>query len=499
MLAGCPAPSPGEETATAPTTGTSEGEGESSTAASADPPTGTTDASSTTTGTTDAQATTTSTTDPSSTTAATTTAEPGTTSEDTTSTGPGPGTCGNGELDPGEACDDGNTLPGDGCLPNCTPGDGAALPPIELPPEPWTCLTTIDAAVVGQPSHVLMLGGWTGSPPLSAIVQGFVLPDGQMSPGSFVHPGSFDRLVDQVATTADGDVIVAGHIYTDAQQTAGHLWLARVTAAGEVVWLHEHEAIPTDPTDLALTPTGDIVLASRVAGWGGGPKPSFVQVFSPEGELQWEHAAPAGPESHFGYAGVTVDASGTIYAVGHGQHMGDPKWRLLLAALAGDGAPLWQTEMPAPMKLRVRPTGIVVTDDEMLLVVETESDTDVRVRRPARPGRVRPRRGAALVEDGAAARRLDHVGRPHRRGPGERSAGRLGDERGGHQQHPGRPLRRGRRAAVGARVRQPGRPPGRGSRPRRAVLRARGQLRAPVLAVSVAGPTNLRMARETGR
>src|ERR1043165_7779743 len=28
-------------------------------------------------------------------------------------------TCGNAHLDPGEICDDGNTLPGDGCSPDC--------------------------------------------------------------------------------------------------------------------------------------------------------------------------------------------------------------------------------------------------------------------------------------------------------------------------------------------------------------------------------------------
>jgi cysteine-rich repeat protein len=391
VLAGCPAPSPGEETATAPTTGTSEGEGESSTATSADPPTGTTDAESTTTGTTDAQATSTpstgttdaasttgGTTGTSETTAATTTTDPGTTSEDATSTGQTPDMCGNGVLDPGEACDDGNVLAGDGCLPNCTLGDGVALPAIDLPPESvWTCLTTIDAAVLGEPSHVLALGGWTTSPTKSAIVQGFALPDGQASPGSFVHPGLFDRIVDQVATAADGDIVVAGHIYTDEPQTAGHLWLARVTAAGQVVWLREHEALATDPEDLALTPSGDIVLASRVAGWGGGFKPSWLQVFDPDGELVWEHPAPAGPDSQVSYKAVAVDADGTFYVAGSSQHMGDAQWRLLLAALAGDGTPQWQTETPARLHLRVAPSGIVVTEEGTLMVAAIESDSSL--------------------------------------------------------------------------------------------------------------------------
>src|SRR6185369_14024316 len=38
--------------------------------------------------------------------------------------------CGNGTLDPGEACDDGNTRSGDGCPADCTPpcGDGVLDP-----------------------------------------------------------------------------------------------------------------------------------------------------------------------------------------------------------------------------------------------------------------------------------------------------------------------------------------------------------------------------------
>ncbi|MEZ4297666.1 MAG: DUF4215 domain-containing protein [Polyangiaceae bacterium] len=44
-----------------------------------------------------------------------------TTTMSTAGTGGSPDTCGNGESDPGEQCDDGNATDGDGCDSNCTP------------------------------------------------------------------------------------------------------------------------------------------------------------------------------------------------------------------------------------------------------------------------------------------------------------------------------------------------------------------------------------------
>jgi len=58
--------------------------------------------------------------------------------EDSSSSGPGttgeppaPG-CGNGQVEPGEACDDGNANEFDGCLDDCT-----EVPPIDVPPLEW--------------------------------------------------------------------------------------------------------------------------------------------------------------------------------------------------------------------------------------------------------------------------------------------------------------------------------------------------------------------------
>ena len=45
--------------------------------------------------------------------------------------------CGNGVMDPGEECDDGNTAPFDGCQPDCTLWEAAAGEPL-VPDAPRT-------------------------------------------------------------------------------------------------------------------------------------------------------------------------------------------------------------------------------------------------------------------------------------------------------------------------------------------------------------------------
>jgi cysteine-rich repeat protein len=299
------------------------------------------------------------------------------TTGDVSSTGSAMDPCGDGILDPGELCDDGNLIAGDGCLPDCTPGTGAILPPIPLPDEgAWgRCLTTIDAALLGEPSHALVLGGSTQIPPSGGRVQRFPLPDGQLAAWTFEHPGApFGRYVDRLATAADGDIIVAGHIYTVDQQKEGRLWLARLSPAGAVVWLREHETIPIDPVDLALLPSGDIVLAGRLAGWPLKDQPSWVQVFDAEGNLVWEHAAPASPEWLVRYSGVTVAGDGTIYVAGFGRPMGDGPRRLVVEALAADGTPLWQTEEPSPAHGNLATSGIGLTAEGVLIVAMAEED-----------------------------------------------------------------------------------------------------------------------------
>jgi len=60
---------------------------------------------------------------------------------------PAPLTCGNGQVDPGEACDDGNTVGGDGCEVTCTPTSGASTTCKVLAPlASGTCSVTAGGA-----------------------------------------------------------------------------------------------------------------------------------------------------------------------------------------------------------------------------------------------------------------------------------------------------------------------------------------------------------------
>lgn len=286
-----------------------------------------------------------------------------TTGSETSTTGTGSSTtvfldsCSDGVLDPGEICDDGNDMPGDGCLPDCTPGTGEALGPLTLPQlglgESRRCLTLLDAAVIDQPEHGLVLGGTDFVPGPEAKsfsrLQKVPLPAANPATWSWTNDANpLERILNQLVTADNGDIIAAGAVYTDPNQWSGFLWLARFTPAGELVWLRDHKTIFSRPNDLAVSPSGDILVAGRFAGWVNGAKGSWMHAFDADGLPLWEHAAPIADEWRSIYTGVVVDDGGTIYATGYGEPADGSFHHLILESFSGDGAPLWQVALPAP-------------------------------------------------------------------------------------------------------------------------------------------------------
>lgn len=291
--------------------------------------------------------------------------------------------CGDGVLDPGEGCDDGNTLAGDGCLPGCTPGFGVALGPLDLPafdPTGYlTCFTLQGRTVLDPPTLGLVRGGplfyFGPEGQTAAHVESYPLPAGKVATWSWSdYAGPHDRRIYRLATADNGDVLAAGTVYIDPDGLSGFLWLARFTPAGALVWLRDHESIPSRPNDLAASPLGDIIVVGQFAGWVPNAKGAWVYAFDADGTLSWEHTAPTDDQWRLVYEGVTVGSDGRVHATGRGGPENLSFQHVVVESFSADGDPLWQAELASPNYKSALPSDIVVTTQGALVVAIQQGD-----------------------------------------------------------------------------------------------------------------------------
>ena len=182
--------------------------------------------------------------------------------------------CGNGYLEEGEECDDGNVADDDGCTSACQIPCGLEREMIELAPSAQSeigGLRVLGAAdggviVVGNLQEITLdMEGKEDKGPRQILVVAYdaegakrwertLGPDeGDLDPaGGAVHP--------------NGDVFVAGSIDgTDGVD----VWVARLAAAdGANVWAAVHDGLLAGSDDrpggLAVTPEGDVVVSAQV-------------------------------------------------------------------------------------------------------------------------------------------------------------------------------------------------------------------------------------------
>ena len=310
-----------------------------------------------------------------------TTDAPDTTSTTTTDTTTGaPDLCGNGELDPGETCDDGDDDDTDTCLSDCTPGPVGA--PLQLPGlamhEALHCLTPAGDGLV--------LGGSLREPDdiVWAHVRQVPLPAGNPAAWSYqAKADPYGRMALEAATAADGDVVIGGLVYTEDVQvdSGGYLWLARFTAAGALVWTHDYPDIYVGPSDLEVAPSGDIVLVGH--SWGFIAPVSTVAVFTADGQLTWKFYDDDDGLRINAYGGVAVADDGEIFVGGY-CHDYDDAWqptdnRVLALAFSPDGAPLWEFLSEPTDPLRTQASDIVLTSDDRLFLAATLIDDETWV------------------------------------------------------------------------------------------------------------------------
>jgi cysteine-rich repeat protein len=283
--------------------------------------------------------------------------------------------CGDGQQDPGEACDDANDVENDGCLATCEFGPGAVIEQKPLPPlvmlENLRCFTAIDQEQLPGDGHALVFGSIVGQAgpegQVATRVQQLRLPELAAAEWSYFEwAGINGRVVNRMVTAANGDVIVAGMIYTEDVKvdTGGYLWLARFTPGGQVVWSEEYEEHELSPVDIELAPDGDIVLVGSFTGFG------FYTAalrFHDDGQLVWEREEPPQEDFYVFYSGLTLDDDGNIYVAASRRSWGNQETSVMLQALTGDGALVWTKLHAPPDTVSVYPGDLVWTPDDRLV------------------------------------------------------------------------------------------------------------------------------------
>ena len=299
-------------------------------------------------------------------------------SSEASSTGAG-AVCGDGELDDGEGCDDGNVLADDGCSPLCEVGPGAALGAVVVPVgayERFAGLAVVGKQHLGGDSHGLTLAGEVSKVgpegQVAAHVQQRAAQDGALRWAYLEYAELFGRRAFQVVAAANGDVVVAGQIYTEKMKpdSGGRMWLARFSPAGDLVWSVEPEMTPWISTrEMVMNSAGDVVLVGFDGGLGG-VWSQALRIRGADGATLWKYTEIDAPQDHSYYEGVAVDAADDVYIVGTRWSKGELLGRrLLVRALDSDGAERWAFELEPAPHASLDGTSISVTTDAQLFVV----------------------------------------------------------------------------------------------------------------------------------
>lgn len=219
------------------------------------------------------------------------------TSDASTTTGDVAAVCGNGIIEEGESCDDGNDLPDDGCHPLCVePYD------VAWRIDPWDGSGGDDrgfALDVDSAGDAVYVAGITSGESVDRLLQRYRLSDGELvwtwapedSPGE-------DR-GEQVDVDAEGNIVIGGY-YTDGVERA---WLAAFAPDQSILWEHT-DAVGSKAEGIAIAPDGRIIAVGR-AGPEGASR-GWLQWFSAEGQPDGD-ATVFGTES--GNRGIDVVAA----------------------------------------------------------------------------------------------------------------------------------------------------------------------------------------------
>lgn len=283
--------------------------------------------------------------DPGSTGEAPTTSEaPGTDATgDTTDTGAPESVCGDGVLDDGEVCDDGNDAPEDGCEA-CMPVPHVDWS-VQIAGEAGDHDRALDVAITPD-GTIVVVGYQDGTSQVRRPVVIALAPDGSVL-SKYVHPTPHDHgIYESIVVAADGSYYVAGSITLDPG-SATSAALHKFSADHTLAWTHEQPA-PTKVNAFARA----VALADDALYTGGvehsAPSRMFVRRHAlATGKIEWEWNGPD-PAAPTRARGVAV-AGGRVIVVGSWELGGEDY--PLAAALDPQGNQIRQVSSSAPGEL----------------------------------------------------------------------------------------------------------------------------------------------------
>ncbi len=161
----------------------------------------------------------------------------------------------------------------------------------------------------------------------------------------FTGVGAYDDAIRGMTAANDDSVVVCGERAVTEGNSDG--WIARVDHDGEVMWALDVFGGGGDDrvNDCAVTQAGELLVAGNITLEGVGAR-VWVEAFELESaDSRWEWMSDSGPASvYFGDVGITSDAVGRVYIAGESlQEDGEQYiWIARLDAGAGSLGPVWE-------------------------------------------------------------------------------------------------------------------------------------------------------------
>jgi uncharacterized delta-60 repeat protein len=243
-------------------------------------------------------------------------------------------TCGNGIVEPGEACDDGNAVDGDGCNAGCIAAGTLLWSVTYTPPAGDARANAVDTDAQG---NIFVTGAaWNGTDE-DIFVRKYAADGALLWTRSWAGLPGFDDSGQGIAVDATGGAVVVGSTDTADED----IIVLRYAADGTQTF-----SVMLDPSGshdygyaAAVDASGNILVAGSTTKPGG--YDAYLAKLTPAGVPVWGTTYGSVFPGDDLFTGVAVDPTGAIVAAGLQTSAGSTYDLLAARYGSGGGAPLW--------------------------------------------------------------------------------------------------------------------------------------------------------------